>query len=160
MIKGFTFLSWNQSRRLKMNAVIQGLVWTLGISLGACFGLALWAVLSPAKTCYFSALMGGGALLGVFAGGLAAGMAAKNAGWFHGGLTGFCSGLLFLFLAFLADRELFGGLDLAGRLGLCTFSGLAGGVAGVNLSLPALNRRFKKSFTLVKKIQRAGRQVN
>lgn len=154
MIKGFTFLSWNQSRHLKMNAVFQGLAWALGISLCICFALALWAIFSPAKTYYFPALLGSGALLGVFAGGLAAGAAAKNAGWFHGGLVGFCCGLIFLLLALLGELELFDSLDLAGRLGLSTLGGLAGGVVGVNLSVPAVNRKFNQKFALVKKFSR------
>ncbi len=152
MIKGFTFLSWNQSRHLKVNAVFQGLAWALGISLSICFGLALWAMLSPAKTHYFPVLLGSGALLGVFAGGLASGTAAKNSGWFHGGLVGFCCGVIFLLLAFLGEFELFGGLDLAGRLGLSTLGGLVGGVVGVNLSVPAINRNQK--FALGKKFSR------
>lgn len=154
MIKGFTFLSWNQSRHLKVNAVLQGLAWALGISLSICFALALWAMLSPAKTCYFPALLGSGALLGVFAGGLAAGAAAKNSGWFHGGLVGFCYGLIFLLLAFLGELELFSSLDLAGRLGLSTLGGLSGGVVGVNLSVPTVKRKFNQKFTLGKKFSR------
>lgn len=142
MIKGFTFLYWSHSRSLRRNAIVQGLVWAWGISLSVCFALGLWAMLAPAKSYYFPVLLGAGALLGVFAGGLVAGALAKNSGWFHGGLVGFCYGLIFLLLALVGGLEVYSGLDLAGRLGLSTCCGLAGGIVGVNISLPALKKRF------------------
>ncbi len=141
-IKGFTFMSWSRPRYVKINAVFQGLAWSLGISLSVCFALGLWAMLSVARSYYFPPLLSSGALFGVLAGGLAAGGAAKISGWLHGGLVGFCSGLLFLFLVFLGGQEIFNGFDLAGRLGLYTICGLLGGVIGVNLSAPTLKKRF------------------
>lgn len=137
MVK-FTFMHWNQSGRLRMNAIFQGLAWALGVSLSVCFALGLWIILSPSTSYYFTTILGSGVLLGIFAGGLVAGATAKNSGWFHGGLVGFCFGLIFLFLALIGGREVFSGVDLAGRLGFSTICGLAGGVAGVNSSMLSL----------------------
>lgn len=139
-IKGFTFVSWKKPGGVKPNAVLRGLVWALGWVFSFCFALGVWAILSPGAFRFFPAVLGAIALLGVFLGGLSAGLAARNAGWFHGGLVGFCCGMIFLFPLLAGGREFFGGADLSARLSLCTLCGMAGGIAGVNLPPVASGR--------------------
>lgn len=141
-IKGFTFVFWKSPGGVKVNAVIRGLVWALGCVFCLCFALGIWVVLSPAALRYFSTLLGAAVLPGVFLGGLGAGLAARNAGWFHGGLVGFCCGMIFLLPVLAGGGGFWAGTDLAARLGICTLDGLAGGVVGVNLPAAVSGRRY------------------
>jgi len=133
MIKGLTFVYSARYRSVNAQAILQGLVWALGVNLSICFVLGVWAILSPAGLSSLDALMGSSAWLGVFAGGLTAGKNARNSGWLHGGAVGFCYGLILIFFNLFGEATALRGLDLSGRLGLNTICAMAGGIVGVNL---------------------------
>jgi len=150
MFKGLSFMYWNRRlddnrRTVNLSAVYLGLVWALGITLAACLALGVWVLFSSAEVYYFTRVLGGASLSGALAGGLVAGAKVKNLGWLHGGLAGFCYGLIFVLLALLGGPGAPSSLDLAGRLGIYILIGLTAGIIGVNLSslMPVYNRHRK-----------------
>jgi len=157
MIKGLTFMYSARNRSVNAQAILHGLVWALGVNLSICFILGLWIVLSPAGLYSLGALTESGTWLGVFAGGVTAGKAARNSGWLHGGVVGFCYGLILFFMSFFGEAAILNGLDLSGRLGLYTISAMAGGIVGVNLPL-AFSFAFCRNFTWLKKYLRQVRR--
>jgi putative membrane protein (TIGR04086 family) len=157
MFKGLAFMYWNRRlddnyRTVNLSAVCLGLVWALGITLVACLASGLWVLLSSAGIYYFTWVLGGASLSGTLAGGLVAGAKVKNLGWLHGGLVGFCYGLIFVLLATEGGPGAFGSLDLAGRLGIYILTGLTAGIIGVNLSslMPVYNRHGKPAVRQTK----------
>jgi putative membrane protein (TIGR04086 family) len=151
VIKGLTFLYNSRHKNVNAQAILQGLIWALGINLSVCFILGLWIALCPTDSYSLCVLTGSGAWLGVFSGGLIAGNAARNSGWLHGGVTGFCYGLILFFMSYFGQAASLSGLDLSGRLGLYTISAMAGGIVGVNL--PSAFYRNIKKLTWLKKIR-------
>lgn len=150
MPKGLTFFHWKlqagNKRAVNLSAIRLGLVWALGITAAAVLVLGLWVLFNSAGVYYFTRLLGSIALFSVAAGGIMSGRVVRNLGWLHGGLVGFCYGLAFILPALIAGPLALSFMDLTGRLGIFTLTGLTAGVIGVNLPARTGSKKEKPSY--------------
>lgn len=137
LFKRLTFVHWSrpeaESGRIRVFALLTGLMWAVMVTLFCGVILALWVTLSPNPRYHLSGILGICMLAGALLGGGVGGFTARRQGWLHGGTVGLVYGILFLLMLAGGDRNALLNPAMLLRLPVLMLGGALGGIVGVNL---------------------------